>query len=150
MSKKLAKSKTPKKSHTLNGIKKLLCWYSEEVAYPTMPDFYEGSEEFPGCCGISVISGLRTATALQQAASILAVFDREKVSQVVFTDTLRSKKWVSAKEVAIRGPITRNPKTKNQICFYVITESELDELITLIPDRDLLKLEEEQLIDCNY
>ena len=145
--KHLTKKQTPKiKKQSFKQIVDKLRDYIDEGR----PPFWETTaEQLPGCCGMAVVSELETSqNRLDQAGHILAAFEGSsgeagKVSQVIFTDIVRSKKWKEAKEFAIRGPITKNPKSSNTIQMYIYTQAEFAELIASFTPQDLEVLFEE-------
>lgn len=139
----MKKKPTPKR-YTPKQIRNKLEQLIEDCAYDVDNPIID---EFPGCCGMAVVYGLSEQTRVTQAVILLSAFcgaygAAKNVSQVFFTDTINAHnpKWVEAKRFAICGPITRNPKTKNNIRVYIYTQTELSALIASFTASDLKEL----------
>lgn len=97
-------------------------------------DSYVNSNEFNGCCGMLEIADLDVNDDLElQIATLKNEFKSCRVGQIIITDTLdeETKIWAETKARAFKGPVTKNPKSKNLIRLYVITPEVIEELEAL-------------------
>ena len=94
--------------------------------------FSESCEYVLECCGIGGIKHLNNATSpKEQALMIASLMVNDQLSQVVITDTIKSKAWAATKSVALPGPVTRNFKTKNDVRHWTVTPDMIETIFNL-------------------
>lgn len=86
-------------------------------------------------CGMKFMTNLNQyVTPLDQLARLISGFNFTNIrtngdcSQIIFTDNGRGI-WGATKEVADKGPTTKNPNSGNAITVYIVTKDTLMSLI---------------------